>query len=939
VNWRFPLFVSLLAITVWYRGVVVWQFFVSPGIVDNTGLTTSVTARGTMQVERIDAVARDGEPSAAADVPIQRGDRIVAIRADGSWRDVESLFDYGAALQAIEPGEPWGLVVARPAAEGADQWLQFEMPPVRERSWPLDEWLLRIGLHLWLPLLAIAAGAIIGFARANDRHAFLAAMMLLSFSSMFYERLYSLPGWAQSLALFHRTNALFLTPYLFLVFFLVFPSRSAIERRAPWLKFVLLALTAAEWLRALVVGFSSHAAWPALAQVRGWLMASGVDQLLGRLATPLTAFMLVFGLVSLGVNLAQETSAPARRRLSLLLAGGAAGLVPLFLLALFDQMGRTPSVWFYVLMAPTLGLFPLTFAYVVIRHRVFGIRLILRRGLQYALLSRGVLVVEVVAIFVVLFVVASGVLPRLLPAAGPAAIALLTGLATILLVLFSRQVNRRLLPVIDRAFFRDAYNARRILIDLSGAVRRLTARPDELLDVVVEKIDDSLHPDGVAILLRASHWPLHCGPGIAPRPVAEPEPPGEARFSVCVRHGDEFTPAAGEAADPLVVTVPLTLFFEPGRDGEPRTIELWPDEWSSRRAGPPLASVVGSRLLDLVRRLGTRLVVPLVSGGEVAGLIALGGKRSEEPYTGEDKELLLAVAEQVAIALGYGKLIAQAAEQERMRREMEIARDVQRQLLPQRFPALRTLRYDGVCRPAQAIGGDYFDFITVSENRLGIALGDVAGKGVSAALLMAGLQATLRSHAPEHREDLGELVQTVNRLLCESMDEGRFATFFYGVYDDETQQFAYVNAGHNPPIVLGAQHGEHEPAAARARAVATADEPRDRALRLPDDEPRTRVRHLGPDNLVLGMFPDLDFQQRRVQLAPGDVLLIYSDGVSEAVDADGVEFGTERLEEALATWQELEPQAICEQILEELAIFSGDAPQRDDVTLIVAKVS
>ena len=143
-----------------------------------------------------------------------------------------------------------------------------------------------------------------------------------------------------------------------------------------------------------------------------------------------------------------------------------------------------------------------------------------------------------------------------------------------------------------------------------------------------------------------------------------------------------------------------------------------------------------------------RLIVPLATHDHVLGFLSLGEKLSEEPYSREDKELLMAVAEQMAIALDYAYLVGQAAEQERLRREIEIAKQVQLQLFPQTQPRMRTIEYSAVCRPAREVGGDYYDFLQLDGDNLCLALGDISGKGLSASLLMASLQALMRSQAP-----------------------------------------------------------------------------------------------------------------------------------------------------------------------------------------------
>ena len=269
--------------------------------------------------------------------------------------------------------------------------------------------------------------------------------------------------------------------------------------------------------------------------------------------------------------------------------------------------------------------------------------------------------------------------------------------------------------------------------------------------------------------------------------------------------------------------------------------------------------------------------------------------------------MLLAVAEQVAIALDYSLLIGQVAQQERLEQEIRIAQDVQKRLLPQERPELRTLRYTGKVRTALHVGGDFYDFFRMGDHQLGIAVADIAGKGLPAALLTASMQALVRSHAPTHTENLGTLAEKVNAHLCESTDDARFATLFFGVYDDSARRLRFLNAGHNAPILVrGNGNGE--------------------------------VHRLEPGGTVLGLFADRCFREQCVELAPGDLLLIFSDGIVEAMNEDEEEFGDDRLLAAVRKHGALGEGALLERVLENVGEFLGPVSPQDDITLIVARV-
>ncbi len=227
-------------------------------------------------------------------------------------------------------------------------------------------------------------------------------------------------------------------------------------------------------------------------------------------------------------------------------------------------------------------------------------------------------------------------------------------------------------------------------------------------------------------------------------------------------------------------------------------------------------------------------------------------------------------------------------------------------LLPQKRPAIAGLDYDGACRMAREVGGDYFDFLDLGAGRLGLALGDISGKGVSAALLMASLQAFLRSRARQMAGEPSQLVTQVNESLVEATDSSKFATFFYGVYDSAARTLSYVNAGHNPPFLLRAG--------------------------------TSVVSRLRPTGMALGFDAGAAYGEGREALAPGDLLLAFTDGLTEALNEAGEEFGDARLAGLLVGNRHLGADDLQRLINAELEAFCGRAPQHDDVTIVVARV-
>jgi serine phosphatase RsbU (regulator of sigma subunit) len=235
--------------------------------------------------------------------------------------------------------------------------------------------------------------------------------------------------------------------------------------------------------------------------------------------------------------------------------------------------------------------------------------------------------------------------------------------------------------------------------------------------------------------------------------------------------------------------------------------------------------------------------------------------------------------------------------------ELAIAKQVQTRLFPQRQPPIRTLVYSGSCQPARTVGGDYYDFLDLGSHKLGLVLADIAGKGIGAALLMANLQAALRSQCATASEEPERFLRSVNRLLRENTAEGDYATLIFAEYDDETRKLRYSNCGH-PPALL---------------------------LRRNDS-----LERLGATCSVVGLFEKWDCAIDECELAPGDALLLYSDGVTEALNDDGDEFGEERLLEAARQHRELSPPELLAAVADQVRGFSPHE-QADDITLIVAK--
>jgi serine phosphatase RsbU (regulator of sigma subunit) len=241
-------------------------------------------------------------------------------------------------------------------------------------------------------------------------------------------------------------------------------------------------------------------------------------------------------------------------------------------------------------------------------------------------------------------------------------------------------------------------------------------------------------------------------------------------------------------------------------------------------------------------------------------------------------------------------------------RNLEIARDVQQAFIPQQPPSIPGLSCDAFYRPAQGIGGDYYDFLQLEGQRWGIAIGDVSGKGIGAALVMASLQASVRAQALHTHLDPAALIGHVNSLVHESSPVHFFASLFYAEYEPASRVLTYVNAGQNPPIVSRCRNGE------------------------------SHVFRLQPGGAPVGLFADSSYHSASFQLEEGDILVACTDGIIEAENGEGEPWGQQRLENLFTSCQRQSPTQVVQQIVHEVSVFTAGGPQKDDITLVVVQV-
>lgn len=297
------------------------------------------------------------------------------------------------------------------------------------------------------------------------------------------------------------------------------------------------------------------------------------------------------------------------------------------------------------------------------------------------------------------------------------------------------------------------------------------------------------------------------------------------------------------------------------------------------------------------------IAVPLQTKDDVIGLIYIDSNDLRRTFTAEDLNMLTVMANVAAIHIEHARLIEVEQTERVLSKEIEQAAEIQRNLLPHEAPRMGALDVAGISIPCRSVGGDYFDYLRLPGNRLGVIVGDVAGKGMAAALLMSSLQARVQVLS-EDTDDLAVFLTRLNRSVSSTCPENRFITFFIAVVDSATGEVTYANAGHNPPYIL--------------RANGT-------------------LETLAGGGPVMGVLKSMQYDSFRGTLGHGDLLVLYSDGATEAVASDGSEFGEERFEEALRQAAGLSADGVLTLLQQRLEQFMGVAPSHDDLTLVAVR--
>lgn len=305
----------------------------------------------------------------------------------------------------------------------------------------------------------------------------------------------------------------------------------------------------------------------------------------------------------------------------------------------------------------------------------------------------------------------------------------------------------------------------------------------------------------------------------------------------------------------------------------------------------------------MIQNIRSVLAVPLGVGEKVFGIIYADSPIAESRFSEDHLKVLTTLASVAAIRVENARLLEEQIDRQRLEHELQLASEIQQRFQPTASPNVPGYELQGISFPCYEIGGDYYDFIEREDGRMVIALGDVSGKGTAAALLMSSLHAAVHAQASSHNS-LVETIGAVNRYLAENIPPNRFVTLFYAELDPQTGALSFLNAGHNPPLII--------------HSAGT-------------------VEQLGSGGLPLGILPEAEYREGRTQLQHGDVLVVYSDGVSEAQNPQGEEFGSTRLHEVVSRNLDASAAGIRDRIESALSKFAQGTPAADDITLVIVK--
>jgi sigma-B regulation protein RsbU (phosphoserine phosphatase) len=445
---------------------------------------------------------------------------------------------------------------------------------------------------------------------------------------------------------------------------------------------------------------------------------------------------------------------------------------------------------------------------------------------------------------------------------------------TLVVILIFNPLRNRIQSVVDTVFFRKEYDYRETVEKISEAMRSLMDL-DQIVNRIIGMVMGAMFLDSGSVVL------------LDRKMVA---------YQLCAAGGErwhkqEKTGVQFAVDDPLIRSIAETKM-------ETTIYDIQED---------PRYRQEREKCLETFNTLQASLLIPLVYEDQLSGLVALGDKKSGKFYTREDINLVRTLANQSAVAIENARLFQENLEKQRMEEELAIARDLQTSMLPAACPEIEGFEIAATSIPAREVGGDFFDFIEMGEGRLGLVIGDVTGKSVSGALVMSASRSVFRMLSEENLT-VGEIMFRANRRTKKDIKSGMFVALLYAVLNAKDRTLSLCSAGQTQPIYLSAETGQ-----------------------------ASLVETVG-DTFPLGILKDADYQETKLQMAPGDKVIFYTDGIVEEMNEEKEIFGFERLLEVPQETQSMNADSLLKEIIGRVSAFAGGVAQHDDLTVIVLSV-
>ena len=503
------------------------------------------------------------------------------------------------------------------------------------------------------------------------------------------------------------------------------------------------------------------------------------------------------------------------------------------------------------LLALIIG--PGSIALSIIKYQFLDIRLIIRRGIIFSMTS-GLLVGIYLFFYGQTKVIFTDVLGIDIP--------IIEIVFLILAVIFFQPILSSIEDLVEKIFVHDKSDYRNVLKRLSYDILHII-EIDELKHKVIQTLSESMMLTNVKLILRND----------------------EGIFCVEGQTDDVHNPVK---FSPKSEFISLMNFM-----GDYIGLE------------DLISRIQHEREIKLIRSLDVVLFIPFSHHNVLTGILCLGKKLTKTRFSAEDLMLLRVLSDQIAVALENAELMKEKLEKQRIDEEISVTREIQKMLLPHEIPVGENFELSAINLPSRIVGGDYYDFCVIQDRYVGIAIGDISGKGIPGAILMSNLQASFRA-VSEHNLSSAATTAKINSLISRTTSSEKFATFFYGILDTKLLSFNYTNAGHNYPIILKA-NGE--------------------------------CQFIQGSDLIVGVHPEYAYNESTLQLNPGDFLVFYTDGITEALNPSEVEFSEGKLLEYICKSNVITAEDMRDSVYNEVIDFTQGKAQHDDITLIVLKIT